>query len=70
MQFNVRAVSDQGFTDWVAAVRQKEVIVDTSGYTALLQPSHADAPRTFASVEPGLFDHAVMASMGIGAPLT
>jgi len=39
--------------------------LDTSGYTALLQPSHAAAPRTFAGVEPHLFDHAVMAAVGM-----
>jgi cytochrome o ubiquinol oxidase subunit 2 len=63
MQFNVHAVWDAGFTDWVAAVRSNGGALDTNGYGVLLQPSHADAPRTFASVEAGLFDHAVMATM-------
>jgi cytochrome o ubiquinol oxidase subunit 2 len=63
MQFSVHAVSEQGFKDWVAAASQNGVRLDAHGYDALLQPSHADAPRTFSSVEPGLFDHAVMATM-------
>jgi cytochrome o ubiquinol oxidase subunit 2 len=65
MQFNVHAVSDQAFQDWVSAAKFQGGDLDTSGYTALLQPSHADAPRTFAGVEPELFDHAVMAAMGM-----
>jgi cytochrome o ubiquinol oxidase subunit 2 len=65
MQFNVHATSDPVFLDWVAAVKLKGGDLDTSGYTALLQPSHADAPHTFASVGPYLFDHAVMAAMGM-----
>ena len=65
MKFNVHAVSDQGFTEWVAAVKFQGGNLDTSGYTTLLQPSHADAPRTFAKVEPALFHHAVMAGVGM-----
>ena len=65
MQFGVHAVSDSSFRDWVAAVRFRGGDLDTNGYTALLQPSHADAPRTFAGVERGLFDHAVMAAVGM-----
>jgi cytochrome o ubiquinol oxidase subunit 2 len=63
MQFSVHAVSEQSFKDWAAAASQNGVRLDTDGYDALLEPSHADAPRTFSSVEPGLFDHAVMATM-------
>lgn len=63
MQFSVHAVSEQSFNDWVAAASKNGVPLDTEGYEALIQPSHADAPRTFSSVEPGLFDHAVMATM-------
>ena len=63
MQFSVHAVSEQGFNDWVAAASRNGAGLDAHGYDALLKPSHADAPRTFSSVEPGLFDHAVMATM-------
>jgi cytochrome o ubiquinol oxidase subunit 2 len=63
MTFDVHAVSDANFTDWVSAVKSQGGELDTNAYTALMKPSHADAPRTFAGVEPGLFDHAVMATM-------
>jgi cytochrome o ubiquinol oxidase subunit 2 len=65
MQFSMHVASDQMFNDWVAAVRFKGGNLDTGGYTALLLPSHADAPRTFANVDPDLFRHAVMAAMGM-----
>ena len=63
MKFEAHAVSDENFRDWVAATKEKGTDLDTKAYTALIQPSHADAPRTFSSVEPGLFDHAMMATM-------
>jgi cytochrome o ubiquinol oxidase subunit 2 len=65
MQFSVHALSDQGFSEWVATAKNRGSSLDTNGYAALLQPSHADAPRTFSSVEPGLFEHAVMATMAM-----
>jgi cytochrome o ubiquinol oxidase subunit 2 len=63
MQFSVNAVSEQSFNEWVTATGNNGTRLDTHGYEALLQPSHADAPRTFSSVEPGLFEHAVMAPL-------
>jgi cytochrome o ubiquinol oxidase subunit 2 len=63
MQFSVHAVSEQDFKDWAAAASQNGDRLDSNGYRALLEPSHADPPRTFSSVEPGLFEHAVMATM-------
>ena len=62
MQFNVRAVSTEDFDKWVAVAKQQTDPLDVSGYASLVQPSHADAPRTFSSVNPGLFDYAVMAT--------
>ena len=62
MQFNVRAVSTEDFDKWVAVAKQQTDPLDVSGYASLTQPSHADAPRTFSSVNPGLFDYAVMAT--------
>jgi cytochrome o ubiquinol oxidase subunit II len=62
MQFNVRAVSTEDFDKWVAVAKQQTAPLDISGYASLTQPSHADAPRTFSSVNPGLFDYAVMAT--------
>jgi cytochrome o ubiquinol oxidase subunit 2 len=62
MQFNVRAVSTEEFDKWVAVAKQQTDPLDVSRYASLTQPSHADAPRTFSSVNPGLFDYAVMAT--------
>jgi cytochrome o ubiquinol oxidase subunit 2 len=62
MQFNVRAVSEQEFDTWVALAKGQSHPLDVDGYTSLVKPSHADSPRTFSSVNPGLFDYAVMAT--------
>jgi cytochrome o ubiquinol oxidase subunit II len=62
MQFNVRAVSKEEFDKWVAQAQQQGSPLDRDSYTSLLKPSHADAPRTFSSVDPGLFDFAMMAT--------
>jgi cytochrome o ubiquinol oxidase subunit 2 len=62
MQFNVRVVSEQEFDTWVALAKGQSHPLDVDGYTSLVKPSHADSPRTFSSVNPGLFDYAVMAT--------
>ena len=46
MKFNVHAVSDARFREWVAAAKANGAGLDASGYTALVRPSHADAPHT------------------------
>jgi cytochrome o ubiquinol oxidase subunit 2 len=63
MKFDVHAVPNARFSEWVNAAKQQGSGLDAGAYTALVAPSHADTPRTFSSVEPGLFDHAVMATM-------
>jgi len=63
MTFKVHAVSETGFQNWVTAARGNGAGLDVTAYTALLEPSHTDTPRMFSSVEPGLFDRAVMATM-------
>lgn len=63
MKFNVHTVSDARFQEWATAAKANGVGLDANGYSALVKPSHADQPRTFSSVEPGLFDQAVMATM-------
>jgi cytochrome o ubiquinol oxidase subunit II len=62
MQFDVRAVSKDDFDKWVASAKQQSHPLDMDAYTTLLKPSHADSPRMFSSVKPGLFDYAVMAT--------
>jgi cytochrome o ubiquinol oxidase subunit II len=62
MLFNVRAVSKEEFDKWVALAKDQSYPLDVTRYTSLVRPSHADSPRTFSSVNPGLFDYAVMAT--------
>ena len=62
MQFNVRAVPQEEFDRWVTLAKEQSHPLDVAGYVALGQASHADSPRTFSSVNPGLFDYAVMAT--------
>src|SRR5580658_3295178 len=63
MTFKVHAVSETRFHNWVAAASGTGAGLDVKAYTALGVPSRAEAPRVFASVDPGLFDRAVMATM-------
>jgi cytochrome o ubiquinol oxidase subunit 2 len=63
MTFDVHAVSQARFDEWVASAKANGSALDINGYAELLQPSSHDAPREFSSVVPGLFDQAVMATM-------
>jgi cytochrome o ubiquinol oxidase subunit 2 len=63
MKFKVHVVSEPRFRDWVKAAKGNGASLDANGYAALGVPSRAEAPRVFASVDPGLFDRAVMATM-------
>jgi cytochrome o ubiquinol oxidase subunit 2 len=63
MKFDVHAVSEANFQQWVTGAKANGASLDANGYDALAKPSHADAPHTFSSVESGLFDRAVMATM-------
>jgi len=63
MKFDVHAVSDASFQQWVTAAKANGASLDATGYDALVKPSQADAPHTFSNVESRLFDRAVMATM-------
>jgi cytochrome o ubiquinol oxidase subunit 2 len=63
MKFKVHVVSEPRFREWVKAAKGNGASLDANGYAALGVPSRAEAPRVFASVDPGLFDRAVMATM-------
>jgi cytochrome o ubiquinol oxidase subunit 2 len=63
MKFKVHVVSEPRFREWVKAAKGNGASLDANGYAALRVPSRAEAPRVFASVDPGLFDRAVMATM-------
>ena len=63
MKFDVHVVAPARFSDWVAATKGDGAVLDASGYAQLVRPSQADKPTTYSSIEPGLFDNAVMATM-------
>jgi cytochrome o ubiquinol oxidase subunit 2 len=56
MRFTVDAVPAEQFTRWVATTRDAGPELKAATYADLARPSHAVAPFTFRSVEPGLFE--------------
>jgi cytochrome o ubiquinol oxidase subunit 2 len=56
MNFPVRSVSDAAFADWVKGAKGSGKALDRASYAEAAKQSIADAPRSFGSVEPGLFD--------------
>ena len=56
MRFDVVAVPQAGFADWVAGAKKGGGMLDASSYAVLARQSKADAPKTFGTVSPGLFD--------------
>ena len=55
MYFNVNAVSDEKFAQWVAATRDSGPVLDAQSYAALAKPSQAVAPFSYRAVAPDLF---------------
>jgi cytochrome o ubiquinol oxidase subunit 2 len=63
MRFEVAAVSVQAFAQWTDATRAHGGSLGAREYADLTRPSHKDAPRTFATVSPHLFE-AILANPG------
>jgi cytochrome o ubiquinol oxidase subunit 2 len=59
MRFDVQAVPQAEFDDWVSAARGQGQALDTTAYTALEQQSSAVPPVTYRDVDPLLFDKIV-----------
>jgi cytochrome o ubiquinol oxidase subunit 2 len=59
MNFVLRAVPQDAFTQWVATARQTGSALDRAGYTALAEQSQNVRPVTYRSVEPNLFNAVV-----------
>jgi cytochrome o ubiquinol oxidase subunit 2 len=55
MHFNLRAVSQEGFNDWVNTTRQNGPVLDQQGYTSLLRQTQNVNPFTYRQVDPALF---------------
>lgn len=60
MTFNLKAVSDQGFTQWTQAVRRSPEKLTSASYAWLARPTNYTGPSYYASVEPNLYDTIVM----------
>lgn len=56
MRFELAAVTDNQYQDWIKATQAKGNKLDTDRFTVLARPSNANQPETFAPVEPQLFE--------------
>ena len=56
MRFDVDAVPQARFGQWVAQARGAGPALDRAGYDALARQSSDEPQRTYAAVQPGLFD--------------
>jgi cytochrome o ubiquinol oxidase subunit 2 len=63
MHFEVAAVADGQYQDWIRATQEKGNSLDADTFSALARPSTASQPETFATVVPNLFE---MVSSGRG----
>jgi cytochrome o ubiquinol oxidase subunit 2 len=59
MRFNVEALADAGFEQWVGTTRAGGNALDLAGYMNLTKPSTADKPATFSAIPPNLFEAAM-----------
>ena len=56
MHFNVKAVPAEDYANWVVSTRGGNAALDNAAYAKLAAQSENDPPRTFASIDPKLFD--------------
>ncbi len=56
MRFSFLGLSDADFDAWVALAKHSTEQLDRAAYVELAKPSQNEPVRTFASVDPGLFD--------------
>ena len=66
MHFDVRALTADQFTTWVAATRGAGAALDGTSYAALARQSVAVKPSSFGSAEPGLFNKIVAQELAPG----
>ena len=59
MHFDVKAVSNDAFNDWIKTAKGSGPALDGAAYTELAKQSTAEPTRTFASVDPDLFQKVV-----------
>lgn len=56
MHFELAAVTDDQYQDWISATQAKGNSLDAATFSALARPSQANPAETFATVKPHLFD--------------
>ncbi len=66
MHFVLHAVPQDAFNQWLAGAHASGPALDRAGYVALLQESQNNAPATYRSVEPNLFDAIVRQQLPTG----
>jgi cytochrome o ubiquinol oxidase subunit 2 len=66
MNFNVRAVPQEAFAQWIAAARQSVPVLDRASYGALSLQSQNVRPFTYREVDPTLFDTIVTQQISPG----
>ncbi|MGB7037440.1 MAG: ubiquinol oxidase subunit II [Xanthobacteraceae bacterium] len=66
MHFVLHAVPQDAFNQWVTGARAAAPTLDRAGYAALLAESQNNAPFTYRSVAPNLFDAIVRQQLPTG----
>src|SRR5205823_5443564 len=59
MHFQMRAVTQDAFEDWIRSARGSGPALDEGAYAELVKQSTADPPRTWSAVTPTLFEQIV-----------
>jgi len=67
MRFVAHAVSPAAFAAWAGRTRAQGEPLDIGAYAGLLRPQIAPNPRSFGSLEPGIFEHIVQLAAPGGA---
>lgn len=57
--FTVQVLKSEAFYAWVAKCKQSSSHLDLATYSVLARPSKDNAPKLYASYEPGLFQHII-----------
>lgn len=66
MRFDVQAMPEDAFAQWLADARKTGPMLDTASYAELSKPSQAIAPFTYRAVAPDLFNEILTSVMRPG----
>lgn len=70
MHFDVRALDDGAFKEWIAQAKESGSVLDRAAYTRLAQTADTASVSTYESVDPNLFEAIVAGTVpeSAGAP--